>query len=132
MKFKFALAIALLSVTLIACKKDKDDDPTITGLWLGKYSSSSTSYPTLGYAFLFRKDGTVRVFNSSDTAAASGKAEGTYQVAGNKVTCNYTYVIGAGTYSSEAIVNSMFTFMEGSWGNGSSTTNGGMYFVYKN
>lgn len=126
------LAIVCSLFTFSSCSKDKDDPaPSIIGLWKGKYGNGATTYPTSGYAFLFRKDGTVRVFNNADTATA-GKSEGTYTLSGSTVTTNYTYLAPAsGTYSTTATVNANFSFMEGSWGSGTSTTSGGKFFINK-
>jgi hypothetical protein len=122
--------LALSLVLIVSCKKDKDETekPSIIGLWKGKYGSS-TSYPNAGYAFLFRTDGTVRVFDGVDTAAAS-KAEGTYSVSGSSVSTKYTYT-GGSTYSTAATIDPKMTFIEGSWGSGTNTTNGGKFFIVK-
>jgi len=129
MTFKKIIPFVLcLSVFAISCKKDKEN-PSIVGFWKGKYGSN-TAYPNLTYAFLFRGNGTVRVFNNSDTANAS-KAEGTYTVTGNTVKTTYVYSEILQQCSTIATVDSKFTFMEGTWGNGTNTTNGGYYFINK-
>lgn len=126
-----ALSCFVLS-SLFSCKKDKVDLPTIVGLWKGKYSNSLTSYPTNGYAFLFRSNGTVRVYNNTDTISAGTlKAEGTYSVTNSIVTTTYSYISpGSGTYSTKASVDSKFTFQEGTWGNGT-TNNTAVFFLNK-
>ncbi|MFT4032511.1 MAG: hypothetical protein QM669_08825 [Siphonobacter sp.] len=122
--------ILLTVFAFIACSKDDDPKPGINGLWTGKYGSSTAAYPTNGYAFLFRSNGTVRVFNGIDTTIAS-KAEGTYAILGTTITTNYTYQGTSSTYSTSATVNTNYTFMEGTWGSGTNTTNGGQFFIYK-
>lgn len=106
--------------------------PSILALWKGKYGSG-TAYPNSGYAFLFRADGTVRVFNAQDTTlSTTAKAEGTYLKSGSTVTTTYTYLAPAsGTYSTSATVDANITFIEGTWGSGTNTTNGGLYFINK-
>jgi hypothetical protein len=79
---------------------------------------------------LFRSNGTVRVFDGIDTASAS-KAEGTYTISGSTVTTNYTYLGSGPTYSTSATVNSNFTFLEGTWGPGTSTSGSGQFFLVK-
>jgi len=118
-------------MSLSACKKD-DPKPGLTGFWTGKYGNGN-DYPTSGYAFLFRGDGTVRVFNNSDTtSAAVTKAEGIYSFLGSTVTAKYTYLTGGNpTYSVSAKVNDQFTFMEGTWGPGDNTSGNGRYFLVK-
>jgi hypothetical protein len=141
MKIKFLAIASIIAIVFASCSKDNNDTvltpvtptpaPSMVGLWKGKYGNGATTYPTSGYAFLFRADGTVRVFNSTDTATA-GKAEGTYTKSGATVTCTYTYIApSSGTYATSAAVDANFTFVEGTWGSGTNTTNGGMYFLNK-
>jgi len=130
----FFVAIFSLCIIFLSCKKSNDPapvDPGYVGLWKGKYSNSSTAYPTSGYAFLFRSNGTVRVFNNADTTAAS-KAEGTYSISGSTMSTTYTYIAPAsGQFSTSTTINPTFTFQEGTWGSGTNTTNGGNYFIVK-
>jgi hypothetical protein len=104
--------------------------PSINGLWKGKYGNGATTYPTAGYSFLYRSNGTVRVFDGTDTSTAS-KAEGTYTITGTTVNSTYTYLPAGSTFSTTATFNTAFTFIEGTWGNGTNTSNGGRYFVVK-
>lgn len=125
------MVIGMIAVSLTACKKD-DPAPGLTGFWTGKYGNGN-AYPTSGYAFLLRKDGTIRVFNDSDTTKASvTPAEGIYSFLGSTLTAKYTY-LGAGgtTFSVSAQVNDQFTFMEGTWGPGDNTSGNGRYFLVK-
>ena len=143
MKLKIILPLLVLIVGLASCKKDDPEvitntvnvpvtpTPTIVGLWKGKYGNGAGVYPSSGYAFLYRADGTVRVFNNTDTTIAA-KGEGTYLKSGSIVTCTYTYVTGGtGTFSTSATIDANMTFLEGTWGSGTNTTNGGLYFVNK-
>ena len=127
------MATVIVPVLLTACKKDDPEPRTVTGFWVGKYGSNN-NYPTSDYAFLFRGDGTVRVFSggADTTSAGVSKAEGIYSFLGSTVTAKYTYM-GAGgtTFSVSAKVNSKFTFMEGTWGPGDNTSGSGRYFVVK-
>jgi hypothetical protein len=124
------MCLVLLAIGIFtACKKDKDDKPTIVGLWKGKYGGT-TNYPHISYAILFRSNGTVRVFDGTDTTTAQ-KAEGTYTVTGGS-TVNTTYSYPpAIQYSTTATINTGMTFMEGTYGTGTNTTNGGRFFVVK-
>jgi hypothetical protein len=129
----FLAATICLSFIFISCKKSSDAapaDPGYVGLWKGKYGNGATTYPTLGYAFLFRNDGTVRVFNDTDTSIAT-KAEGTYSITGAAVTATYKYISNSSQYSVAATIDPKFTFQEGTWGTGTNTTNGGKYFIVK-
>ncbi|WP_407526135.1 hypothetical protein PDL71_04880 [Lacibacter sp. MH-610] len=125
-------ACLLITCCFISCKKEKEcpvpDAPSMVGFWQGKYGGS-TVYPTSGYAALFRSNGTVRIYDGTDTATA-GKAEGTYNVSGNTVTATYNYSPSI-QYSISATVDSKFTFLEGTYGSGTNTTNGGRWFMNK-
>ena len=129
MKRKMLLIASLLiSVTFTDCKKDKSDPP-IVGLWVGKYGGSLTTYPTSGFTMLFRSNGTVRVFDGTDTSAA-GKAEGTYTVSGTTVTTTYAYSAST-SYATTATVDAKFTFQEGTWGPPGSASGSGRFFLNK-
>src|SRR5690606_6353548 len=96
----------------------------------GKYGTGE-NYPTIGYALLFRGDGTVRVFSGADTTSAA-KGEGIYSILGSTVTAKYTFVSDGGTtFSFTGTVNGGFTFLEGTWGSGDNTSGSGRYFVVK-
>ncbi|MFD2918928.1 hypothetical protein ACFS6H_04340 [Terrimonas rubra] len=119
------------SFFITSCKKDKDDKPSLQGYWAGKYGNT-TAYPTQPFAILLRNNGTARILANNADTTAGAKAEGTYTISGSTLTCTYTYIPpGSGTYSLQAEVNNIFTFMEGGWGNGTSTTNGGKFYFVK-
>jgi hypothetical protein len=135
--FSFAMRRAtailfILSFTTCTKKGQQGAPPssTITGYWEGKYSDDLTSYPTYPYGFLFRSDGTVRVYDETVDTGLNYAAEGTYTITGNIVNTSYKYLSGGGTYSSTATVDSDDTFMEGSWGS-DTTTNTGLFFLAK-
>jgi hypothetical protein len=135
MKKRNAILLATFTAVILfsACKKSDPappSDPAYVGLWKGKYGNGTTVYPTSGYAFLFRNNGTVRVFNSADTTAAT-KAEGTFTISGTTINTTYNYIGGGGTYSTTATMDSKNTFQEGTWGSGTNTTNGGNFFIVK-
>jgi uncharacterized protein (TIGR03066 family) len=122
------LSVCLLSVVTPSCKKDKVDPSRIVGYWKGKLGNQ-TSYPSAGYAMLFRADGTVRVFNSADTTTGS-KAEGTYTFRGATITTNYAFPNNE-KFSSTATVDAKFIFQEGTFGSGTNATNGDRFFIKK-
>ena len=136
MKIKTLSALLMLSMfcLLISCKKSSpvtNSNPAYVGLWKGKYGGG-TNYPTNGYAMLFRNNGTFRVFGGTDTLIATLKGEGTYTVSnGTTINGSYTYPDDGGTYSISATLNSNNTFLEGTWGNAPSNSNGGMFFMVK-
>ena len=126
-------AIGLGTLIYFGCKKDNPEPkPSMVGFWQGKYGVGD-DYPSNGYAFLFRADGTIRVFNGTDTtSAAVSKAEGIYSILGSTVTARYTYMSdGEDTFSFAGKVNAQFTFLEGTWGTGDNTVGNGKYFVVK-
>ena len=131
--FKNFIAVLLVCFIFSSCKKSADPmptDPGYVGLWKGKYGNGATTYPVNGYAFLFRNNGTVRVFNNSDTSAAT-KAEGTYSITGGTINTTYTYLGTTQQYSTTSNIDPKYTFQEGTWGSGTNTSNGGNYFIVK-
>jgi hypothetical protein len=109
---------------------------TIVGFYTGKIGNN-TDYPSYQMAFLFRSDGTVRAYNNNITTQGYADtstippAEGTYLLSGDTVTtyCKYLYDT-TNTFSTQAIVDANFTYMEGTWGSGM-TLGAGNFFVYK-
>lgn len=112
----------------VACKKDDSDKPTHIGLWKGKYGGVS-AYPTSTWYMLFRDNGTVRVFDGSDTTTAT-KAEGTYIFTGTAVNTTYTYPPST-KYSTTATINARLTFQEGTYGSGTNTSGSGRFIMVK-
>jgi hypothetical protein len=132
MKKYLFIAASAIALSTSSCKKDDPvaTDPIHVGLWKGKYSNGSTTYPTSGYAMLLRTNGTLRAYDGVDTATAV-KAEGTYTISGTTINTTYTYLSGGSTYSTTAALDTKTTFIEGTWGSGTNTTNGGRYFLVK-
>lgn len=129
MRFSKICYLLLISATVfISCKKDKADKPSLIGMWKGKYGGG-TAYPNVPWTILFRDNGTLRVFDGSDTTTAL-KAEGTYTVAGTTVTTFYKYA-SSQVYSTSATINPNMTFQEGTYGSGGDVTNGGRFFLVK-
>ncbi|MFN8252834.1 MAG: hypothetical protein U0V75_13275 [Ferruginibacter sp.] len=137
MKRKTLSALLFLSSAIVlvmsSCKKDDPaptpSDPAHVGLWKGKYGNT-TNYPNAGYAMLLRNNGTVRVFDGTDTATAS-KAEGTYTISGTTVNSTYSYLPSGPQYSTTATLNSKTTFMEGTWGPGTTPSGSGKFYLVK-
>ncbi len=118
-----------IGIAATSCKKESTPTPTVVGYWVGKYGNGAAA-ATLDYAFLFKADGTVKVYaNNADTSLAS-KAEGTYSVSGTKINTTYTYP-GNIKYSSVSNADAEFTTMSGTWGSGTSTTGNTFYLNKK-
>lgn len=122
----------LILLVSLSCKKKKDTapppTPTVTGFWAGKYGSG-TGTPTTAYAYLFRGDGTLRVYaNITDTVRAA-KADGIYILSGTQVNCTYTYPPND-RYSSTGIINTGSGTITGTWGAGTIST-GNTFFLNK-
>lgn len=130
-KLSIIAASALSLILFVSCKKDNPaPTPSVVGLWKGKYGNGPATYPNKRYAFLFRNDGTVRVYNNTDTFFAE-KAEGTYIVTGGVVKTTYSYQNSLFQYSTNGFLDSHFTFMEGTWSQVLNPNNGGKFFVIK-
>ncbi|GAB3026545.1 hypothetical protein GCM10027051_34170 [Niabella terrae] len=126
---KTLMAVAFfLLCGLLACKKD-NPKPTVVGYWTGEYGNGN-DIPSHPYYFLFRSNGTVRVYADSEDTATAGKAEGTYIVTGNTVKTTYLYPPST-SYSTTATVDEGFTTMDGTWGSGASTSGLGTFRIFK-
>jgi hypothetical protein len=107
------------------------------GFYTGKIGNNS-DYPSFQMAFLFRSDGTVRVYNNNISTPGNADtsiippAEGTYLLSGDTVTTYCRYLSDTtNTFSTFAIVDSSFSYMEGTWGFGMFNNGGGFFWVYK-
>lgn len=117
---------------LFACKtKDKTPAPTIVGFWKGLYGYG-TATPDIPYAFLFRQNSTVRTFARNTDTALAQKAEGTYSVTGTSVQTTYMYLPALDDQSSTTgTATENFSSMTGTWGSGTSRTDGGTFNLTK-
>jgi hypothetical protein len=121
---------AMMLLVSVSCKKKKDPPPapTVIGYWVGKYGNGSDA-ATLDYAFVFKSDGTVKVYaNNADTSRAT-KGDGTYTISGTRITSTYVYP-GNLRYSAIGTVDANFKIMTGTWGNGTVST-GNTFFLNK-
>ena len=129
---KTTLFLTAMAVLIIAgCKKKKEDAsaPSVIGFWEGKYGSGS-AVPNMPYFFLYRSNGTVRVYADASDTATAGKAEGTYIVTGTTIKTTYTYPPST-SYSTTAAVDAGFTTMDGTWGSGANTSGNGTFRIFK-
>jgi hypothetical protein len=121
------------SYHFVSCKKDSPvAHQSVVGFWKVKLGYGQT-YPQVGYAYLFRENGTVRVYflyNNPDTFFAV-KAEGTYSVNGNQFYTTHTYINKGNQHSSAGIINPNFTFTEGKWVYNQNPNIGGKFFLNK-
>jgi hypothetical protein len=127
------LTVVIVISGIVSCsKKDKLDDPkkVVVGYWKGKYGASSTSL-TQSWEFLFRSDGTLRVFDGADTTTTTGKGEGTYTIADSVVMTHFAFFVNPSyIFSSTGVLNTNDTKMTGTYGRpGSSGT--GYFFLDK-
>jgi hypothetical protein len=136
MKKLFAVACTLLFgiMPFISCKKENSDPiPPVVGYWIGKIGVSQAP-PSMGYAFLFRNDGSVRVYylsnNNPDTSSVI-KGEGLYSVTGNKINTTYNLINFPFQRSTTATMNNNFTYMQGTWGKDLNPVDGGQFFAQK-
>jgi len=102
---------------------------SVVGYWVGKFADGGAT-PTNGFAFLFRPNGTVRVYDDQDTASGSA-TEGTYALADSTVTTTYSNGGAYGPYNTVGVLNSTSTQISGSWGDGGTNYNGGIFYLNK-
>jgi hypothetical protein len=127
-----ACATFFTSISFISCKKENSEPvPKIVGYWVGKIGTNPDP-PTQKCAFLFRNNGTVRVYfnNNSDTSTAK-KAEGVYSLTDLTVKTTYNVLNYPVLQSTTASINSYFSYMEGTWGPNLNTVDGGKFFLQK-
>ena len=104
----------------------------IAGFWPGLYESPGQN-PDLQFSFLYRSDGTLRVYgDGTDTTSANvGEVgDGTYSISGSVLTTHFTFIIGGipYAYSSVATISTGHTFYEGTVGQDTATS-GAFVFI---
>jgi hypothetical protein len=94
----------------------------IVGFWPGTFENPGY-YPDSQFSFLFKSDGTVRVYiegSDADTAASPFIGDGVYRVIGFTIASQFN--IAGQLYSAQGIVDSSFIFYEGTIGEGLQTS----------
>jgi hypothetical protein len=118
------ITFLFVSTILFACQKKNPPLPTVVGIWKGNFFDigNTTPYPSI---YRFYTDGSISYFQGEDTIAGA-KYTGIYVVKNNRVTIGYSRVGNSNlTYIEEAVLNEKFTEFSGTWGAGTSATDGG-------
>jgi hypothetical protein len=97
---------------------------TIAGTWVGTWGSRNDNSPNF-YSFRLNADGTMQLIDSKGNITASGS----YSFSKSQLAGSYTY-LNADTYSFAATMDAS-NIMNGSWGQGSNSTNGGKWTMRK-
>jgi hypothetical protein len=125
--------LALVTVSIFACKKDKKSGgapETIDGYWTGSWRSGSGSSTDNQMAVVLRNNGTARIiygYNGSDTTGA-------YYITEDHFTYDAGHVRFESRESSDIYIyegNVSGDNMNGTWGESPSTSNGGTWKLSK-
>ena len=128
-------AMLAFTVVLGGCgdSNDPDSDP-IVGTWVGTYGNGGTTTTGSDFKLTFFANGTMQAIDGLGPFDASTDAVGTWEREGNVVTGTYEYpgpfpFSFTGTLS--ATTGAVGSTLTGTWGSGTSTTNGGGFVVTK-
>jgi hypothetical protein len=111
--------------------KDTVHGGNIIGFWPGKYASPGY-YPNAQFSYLFRSDGTVRIYadgDLNDTIVVGETGEGVYSIIGYSVATQFN--LAGNLYSTLGTVDSSFIFYEGTIGEGLQTSGFLINFAHK-
>ncbi|HTB51189.1 MAG TPA: hypothetical protein VK718_00325 [Ferruginibacter sp.] len=113
------------TVTTTVTIKDTIRRESIVGFWPGLYEQPGYDPldNTLQFSFLYRNDGTMRVYaDGTDTTSADvgEEADGTYNISGLTLTTYFN--IGGTDFISAATLDSTFTYYEGTAGDAPSSS----------
>ena len=97
------------------------------GYWLGYYGSGAEA-PNNDYLMVFEENGKFTVAAHA-TLYGSSPASGTYSFFGNTVMGSYSYLGSSSVYSFVATCNAVNKRITGTWGYGSSNSNGGSFYL---
>jgi len=107
------MAIMLISVLAISCKKDKEEAGFVMeGLWSGKIGTG-VQIPNGQYSIFLKKGGVIERVNSSGTATATG----TWSINGTAFTAQYTFTSGGTVVNLTGTLNKELKRLSGDWTN---------------
>lgn len=106
------LMIAISSILLFSCAKEKEEPIIITGFWQGKIGEG-TNPPSGQYAVQIYPDGKIERINSNGTATA----EGTWTLEGKKFTASYQFKNGNTQVTIDGQYNRSSKKLSGNWSN---------------
>ena len=107
---KISLLVFFLSAAFIACEKDDDSTPppfSIIGTWEG--TTGNGGY----FGAKFQQGGQMQRILSSGSVSATGS----YQLNGNTLTGNYTYITSGTQVTFTATVDKNLNTLNGTWQN---------------
>ncbi|MBX3239111.1 MAG: hypothetical protein KIT80_10045 [Chitinophagaceae bacterium] len=109
--------------------------PKIIGFWEGQYLDSAREYKEGYYGFLFRPDGTIRIYIDLslkiDTALTEGKVETFFTVDKQSGKANIAYVYHNLPLFTLGSFNTDTTVFEGSFGQRTDAVNRGKFKLVK-
>jgi hypothetical protein len=129
---KVSFVIIVLGIAFTACKKSKVEEPSpesispAVGLWKGKYYLNTNIFLGYDVIYLFRKDGTMGVYNGTDTTTASAKGIGIWKLVPPTDIVSEYYYIGSPTnfFSSKIGADALYTVaIAAKWGTGKLISN---------
>jgi hypothetical protein len=124
--------LALISLSILSCKKNKDAEPTtfpIEGTWVGKVSLGSAA-PNADVVFLIEQNGTAILGSGTalSASAPSTRSSGTWTLTGNTFKARFTAPSGT-VNTLEANFNNTGKLESGTYGLNSSSTGLGTWFA---
>ena len=123
--FRGFLFAAIAAFTLMSCQKD-DDAKSIAGTWEGNWGFD-TDEPTVFERWVIEKNGNLSAYKGSGQLYATG----TWTLEGTVFEAEYSPVGKIYSYSFEGVYDSSQDQITGSWGDWPSTTDGGLFEMFK-
>lgn len=121
----------VLPLTFIACKKESSSPESKTGLsgvFKGKYGFGDEN-PDKNYTLNFQSAGIIQEIGQ---VSGTATGQGTWALSGDKLTATYKMLESPYTdYYITATFNSATGRIQGTWGYGSSGTDGGKFSMTK-
>ncbi len=131
--FKFLLIAFLSAALFTACNKDKDDTvinipaSELTGVFEGKFGTGSNN-PSSFYSFNIKADGTMEELGSGGTVNGTG----TWTITGNVFRATHHYTFPATSFFvTTGVYDPATKTISGTWGYGSSDSDGGKWYMTK-
>jgi hypothetical protein len=117
---KSALVVVIIAFSFASCKKDKQDNNSIVGIWEGEWGNGGNA-PQYFIKFEIKSNGEITRIDEQGQVIANG----TWTLNGVQFDCTYTHTSDGQTHKIGGLYTDFDGHITGTWGFSPSKTNGG-------
>jgi hypothetical protein len=117
---KSAMVVVIIAFSFASCKKDKQDNSSIVGIWEGEWANGNNA-PQYFIKFEIKNNGEITRINEQGQVIANG----TWTLNGVQFDCTYTHTSDGQVHKIGGLYTDFDGVITGTWGFSPSKTNGG-------